>query len=56
MGCETTKGKKSKTTESNVEETHVEKIPKDLQSLKRRDLQALCKEHKLKAIGKVAKV
>ncbi|XP_046856503.1 developmental pluripotency-associated protein 4-like isoform X2 [Xenia sp. Carnegie-2017] len=52
MGCKMTKGKKSKKTETNVEETHVENIPKDLKSLKRRDLQALCKKHKLKAIGK----
>ena len=50
MGCRMTKKSKK-----NVrgKENHVEIIPDDLEGMKRKELQKLCKTHKLKAIGKV---
>lgn len=52
MGCRMTKGKRAK---KNVkkEENHIENIPDDLESMKRKDLQKLCKTYNLKANGKV---
>ena len=52
MGCRMSKAKKSKKNAS-AEENHIESLPADLDTMKRKDLQKLCKKHKLKAIGKV---
>ncbi|XP_028413225.1 developmental pluripotency-associated protein 2-like isoform X2 [Dendronephthya gigantea] len=51
MGCRMTKGKRAK---KNVQkdENHIESIPDDLESMKRKDLQKLCKTYNLKANGK----
>lgn len=46
------KAKKAKRNAS-AEENHIESLPADLDTMKRKDLQKLCKKHKLKAIGKV---
>jgi hypothetical protein len=46
---------KSRKAKKNVQtqENHIESLPDDLESMKRKDLQKLCKTYKLKAIGKV---
>ena len=51
MGCRMTKSKKAKKN-AQTEDNHIECLPEDLDSLKRKDLQKLCKTYKLKAIGK----
>ena len=52
MGCRMTKRKRAM---KNVQtgEDHIERLPEDLDTMKRKDLQKLCKTYKLKAIGKV---
>ena len=51
MGCRMTKGKKAKKN-VQTEDNHIENIS-DLETMKRKDLQKLCKKYKLKAVGKV---
>ena len=52
MGCRMSKAKKSKKN-AHADEAHIESLPADLDTMKRKDLQRLCKKHKLKAVGKV---
>ena len=52
MGCRMTKSRKAKKN-VQTQENHIESLPDDLESMKRKDLQKLCKTYKLKAIGKV---
>ena len=55
MGCRMSKAKKSKKN-AHADEAHIESLPADLDTMKRKDLQRLCKKHKLKAVGKVVMI